>query len=212
MYGFYKNKMPKPSWQNPIPEDKSYLVDLYLFTGARYLIENDCATVTEFMKLITTECPTSFISNIHTNLNLILLERGMKRVSHIYSLPLKTVRTLYMMNYLGNLDNISEAYKDTTKHMYECIPQKLTAEWKRLVIYLYAKKNFTHAGLSLLTGINRKYFLKLSRKFKAGKFTAIDSMSKTRRTRVMDEAYKKVCGTDNGCMNGLRSEEHYRVN
>lgn len=196
----------------PIPEDKTYLADLYLFTGSKYLIENETCSLTEFMKLLTMLSPSPFLSGILSNLHLILYEKGMKRVSHIYNLPLKVIRTLYMMNYLGNLDNISDNYKQQTKNLYECVPQKLTAEWKRLVIYLYAKKNFTHAGLSLLTGVSRKYFVKLCKKFRAGKFIAKDSISKTRRTKCLDDAYKKLCMTEEDPHLSERNESHYRVN
>ena len=116
------------------------------------------------------------------------------------------------MNYLGNLDHISDEYKQRTKSLYECVPQKLTAEWKRLVIYLYAKKNFTHSGLSLLTGVRSKYFIKLCKKFRAGKFIAKDSICKTRRTKCLDEAYKKLCISDDSGQTSESNERQYRVN
>jgi hypothetical protein len=170
--------------------DPSTLPDEFLFTGIRtYLLQDRC-TVTEFNKILSAAAPTQFMKSLETMVLDSLLEKGVKKVSHIYSLPIRTLRLMVMMNFIACLDTIVTENKTLIRTLYKRIPTVYNKDWKSTIIELYSTRKLSIPELCQITGQSTKHIRSILKEFKKGQLR--DTISYDRTTFALKEAYKKL--------------------
>lgn len=170
--------------------DPSTLPDEFLFTGIRSSLLQDRCTVTEFNKILSAAAPTPFMKSLETMVFDSLLEKGIKKVSHIYSLPIRTLRLMVMMNFIACLDTISSENKTLIRTLYQRIPTVYNKDWKATIIELYTTRKLSIPELCQITGQSTKQIKSILKEYKKGQLR--DTISYDRTTFALKEAYKKL--------------------
>lgn len=170
--------------------DPSTLPDEFLFTGIRSALLQDRCTVTEFNKILSAAAPTQFMRSLETMVLDSLLEKGVKKVSHIYSLPIRTLRLMVMMNFIACLDTLATQNKTHIRTLYQRIPTVYNKDWKSTIIELHATRKLSIPELCQITGQSTKQIKSILKEFKRGQLR--DTISYERTTFALKEAYKKL--------------------
>lgn len=170
--------------------DFSILPDQFIFTGIRQYLLQDRCTVTEFNKLLSASAPTQFMKAIEGIISDSLLEKGVKKVSHIYCLPIRTLRLMVMMNYIGSLESIVAKNRYAIRTLYKTIPTVYNKDWKMTVIHLLSTQQVSIQTLSSLTGLSTKQLKMIVKEFRKGPLR--DTILYSRSTYAIKEAYTQL--------------------